>query len=48
LTSEEVEGVRASGWTIVGVGPRILRTETAGPAIIAVLQARFGDLGAAG
>ena len=48
LTSQEVEGARASGWTIVGLGPRILRTETAGPAIIAVLQARFGDLGAAG
>jgi len=48
LTPEEVERARASGWTIVGVGPRILRTETAGPAIIAVIQARFGDLGAAG
>ena len=48
LTSEEVEEARARGWAIVGAGPRILRTETAGPAIIAVLQARFGDLGAAG
>ena len=48
LTREEVEGARARGWAIVGVGPRVLRTETAGPAIIAVLQARFGDLGAAG
>lgn len=27
------------------LGPRILRTETAGPVAIAVLQARFGDLG---
>jgi 16S rRNA (uracil1498-N3)-methyltransferase len=44
---EEVESAQARGWTIVGVGPRILRTETAGPAIIAVLQARFGDLGVA-
>ena len=48
LTPEEVEGARTRGWKIVGAGPRILRTETAGPAIIAVLQARFGDLGAAG
>jgi 16S rRNA (uracil1498-N3)-methyltransferase len=40
--------VRARGWTVVGVGPRILRTETAGPAIVAVLQARFGDLGGGG
>jgi len=48
LAEDEVEGARARGWTIVGAGPRILRTETAGPAIIAVLQARFGDLGAGG
>ncbi len=48
LSAEEVEAARARGWAIVGVGQRILRTETAGPAIIAVLQARFGDLGAAG
>lgn len=44
LSQEEVESARAHGWAIVGAGPRILRTETAGPAIIAVLQARFGDL----
>jgi len=48
LSAEEVESARGRGWVIVGVGPRILRTETAGPAIIAVLQARFGDLGAPG
>jgi 16S rRNA (uracil1498-N3)-methyltransferase len=46
LALGEVEAARELGWTIVGVGPRVLRTETAGPAIIAVLQARFGDLGA--
>ncbi len=46
LAIDEVAGARERGWTIVGAGPRILRTETAGPAIIAVLQARFGDLGA--
>jgi 16S rRNA (uracil1498-N3)-methyltransferase len=48
LSQAEVESVRAHGWTIVGAGPRILRTETAGPAIIAVLQARFGDLAVVG
>jgi 16S rRNA (uracil1498-N3)-methyltransferase len=48
LAVEEVEGARTRGWAIVGAGPRILRTETAGPAIIAVLQARFGDLGVGG
>ena len=35
LTLEEVESARARGWAVVGVGPRILRTETAGPAMIA-------------
>ncbi len=29
----------------VSLGPRILRTETAGPAAVALLQARGGDLG---
>jgi len=48
LTWDEVDGARARGWLVVGVGPRILRTETAGPAIVAVLQARFGDLGGSG
>jgi len=48
LTSSEVEDAQARGWVVVGVGPRILRTETAGPAMIAVLQARFGDLGGNG
>ena len=48
LALEEVDNARARGWAIVGAGPRILRTETAGPAIIAVLQARFGDLGVEG
>jgi 16S rRNA (uracil1498-N3)-methyltransferase len=46
LALDEVEAARARGWAIVGIGPRVLRTETAGPAIVAVLQARFGDLGA--
>jgi 16S rRNA (uracil1498-N3)-methyltransferase len=44
LSSAEVDLARARGVTVVSAGPRILRTETAGPAIIAVLQARFGDL----
>src|SRR5438128_1643192 len=48
LSQGEVENAQARGWTIVGVGPRTLRAETAGPAIIAVLQARFGDLGVGG
>ena len=45
LARQEVESARARGWMVVGVGPRILRSETAGPAILAILQNRFGDLG---
>lgn len=35
----------AAGFTGLRLGPRVLRTETAGLAAIAALQARFGDLG---
>ena len=45
LERSEVDVARGRGWRVVGLGARILRTETAGPAIIAVLQARWGDLG---
>jgi 16S rRNA (uracil1498-N3)-methyltransferase len=41
---DEVEQARVHGFSVVGLGPRILRTETAGPAMIAVLQAELGDL----
>lgn len=34
-----------AGFTRLKLGPRILRTETAGIAAIAALQTRFGDLG---
>ncbi|NYZ61611.1 16S rRNA (uracil(1498)-N(3))-methyltransferase [Luteimonas deserti] len=40
--------LRAAGFTGLRLGPRILRTETAGIAAIAALQARFGDLGGTG
>jgi 16S rRNA (uracil1498-N3)-methyltransferase len=45
LADEEVDLARARGLTVVSLGRRILRTETAGPAIVAILQSRFGDLG---
>lgn len=45
LAREEVELSRARGFAIVSLGPRILRTETAGPAIVALLQFTLGDLG---
>jgi 16S rRNA (uracil1498-N3)-methyltransferase len=44
FTHEELEKVRANGAQAVSLGPRILRTETAGPAAIAVLQAKTGGL----
>ena len=44
LTRDEVEVARRAGWRITGFGPRVLRTETAGPAIVAALQFHFGDL----
>ena len=44
LARGEVEAARAHGFAIVGLGPRILRTETAAPALVAIVQARFGDL----
>ena len=37
--------LRAGGFQGLRLGPRILRTETAGLAAVAALQARFGDLG---
>ena len=44
LTDEEVENARNHGWQSVQLGPRILRTETAGPAMLAIAQALWGDL----
>jgi 16S rRNA (uracil1498-N3)-methyltransferase len=44
LTRDEVDTARRAGWHVAGFGPRLLRTETAGPAIVAALQFKFGDL----
>jgi 16S rRNA (uracil1498-N3)-methyltransferase len=38
------EVLHAAGFSGLRLGPRVLRTETAGLAAIAALQARFGDL----
>ena len=43
LTGAEEIQAQQAGFTGITLGPRILRTETAGPAVLAVLQARFGD-----
>ena len=41
----EIAGVVAAGFVPVHLGPRILRTETAGLAVAAVLQYLYGDWG---
>ncbi len=40
----EIEAARDSGFTIVTLGGRIMRAETAAISIVAILQHRFGDL----
>jgi 16S rRNA (uracil1498-N3)-methyltransferase len=45
FTQEEIEQAIGHGFTAISLGPRILRTETAGPACIAIAQALWGDLG---
>jgi len=47
LTRDEVAGAGAMGYVAVTLGQRILRTDTAGPAIVAMLQYALGDLGGA-
>jgi 16S rRNA (uracil1498-N3)-methyltransferase len=44
FASDELEAFRVSGFTQVGLGPRILRTETAAIAAVVWLQARLGDM----
>jgi len=43
LTDMEVEQAKELGLTSIQLGPRILRTETAGPAVLAILQSLWGD-----
>lgn len=45
FSAAERDQLSAAGFKGMRLGPRILRTETAGLAAMAVLQARFGDLG---
>jgi 16S rRNA (uracil1498-N3)-methyltransferase len=44
FSSQEAEQAMAAGFLPVGLGPRILRTETAGLALAAILQFHYGDL----
>ena len=43
LTNDEIEMLENVDFTSVTFGPRILRTETAGPAVISALQVLWGD-----
>ncbi len=42
---EEINGLREKGAEIITLGPRILRTETAGFILAALLQYELGDIG---
>jgi 16S rRNA (uracil1498-N3)-methyltransferase len=46
LTPSEIEAAGAARFVAVGLGPRVLRTETAGPAALAILLSWAGALGA--
>lgn len=43
LAEPELQRTRAAGFTGIRMGPRVLRTETAGVAALAALQAIWGD-----
>jgi 16S rRNA (uracil1498-N3)-methyltransferase len=43
FSDSELESLSVTGVRAVSLGPRVLRTETAGPAAIAILQAVAGD-----
>jgi 16S rRNA (uracil1498-N3)-methyltransferase len=45
LSAEEIRAAEAAGFAALQLGPRVLRTETAPLAAIAILQSRWGDMG---
>jgi 16S rRNA (uracil1498-N3)-methyltransferase len=44
FSPDEVDAAKRAGFIPIGLGPRVLRTETAGVVALAVLQALWGDL----
>ena len=44
ITAEEIEQLRGVGARVVTMGPRILRTETAGMAALSAILTLTGDL----
>lgn len=45
LSDNEIAAAKQSGFTAIQFGPRILRTETASAAALAIVQANWGDIG---
>lgn len=48
LSPEEIRDAEKAGYSALRLGPRVLRTETAPLAAIAILQAQWGDMRPAG
>lgn len=44
FTKREIDLAEENGYVALGLGPRILRTETASIAVVSILQHLFGDL----
>jgi len=44
FAADELEAFRVAGYSRVGLGPRVLRAETAAIAAVVWLQARYGDM----
>jgi 16S rRNA (uracil1498-N3)-methyltransferase len=44
LSQQEIDGATAQGFEGLGLGPRILRTETAPVVALTLVQARWGDI----
>ena len=45
FSDQEIEKVKAAGFVVAGLGPRILRAETATMAACTLIQYLFGDMG---
>jgi 16S rRNA (uracil1498-N3)-methyltransferase len=45
FSDQEITMARAAGFWVAGLGPRILRAETATIAAITLVQSLFGDMG---
>ena len=45
FTGDEIAAAERAGLTALRLGPRVLRTETAGPAMLAAIHALWGDFG---